>query len=141
MARLQSKKKAPKKAKAPIQKKEAAPVQPESSNTGPAQYTVIALNSRTSATPVLGKSYYIVLGRDTKKSQYILLHPFTLTKFELPYDDVRADTVECDWNPTPEKLVAFLARRIQTERDLKRMVTNEISALLKHYETLCEIPS
>lgn len=111
--------------------------QPES-NTGPAQYEVIALCLDSSTAPVNGSSYYIVMGKDTKKGKYILLHPFTLIKFELAYEEVRARLAVNSWNPTPLMIIRCLNKRILHDKDLNRLITNEIFALLKHYEQLCE---
>lgn len=116
---------------------------PEASESTPqseintSRYNIVAISTHAKCAPVNGHSYYIVLGKDSKKSLVTLLHPFSLTKFSLSYNEFREGQTECDWNPSPEKLVAFLGKKIQSEKDLKRMVTNDVCDVLKHFEQLC----
>jgi len=97
---------------------------------------IFPLSDNSGQTPVSGGSYYIFL--DQTSSKVTLFHPFSMAKFQMDIPLFLGARGQNDWNPTPEKLVAFLSKKIKEWKGLNREVQTFIPLLVKHYEKLVE---
>jgi len=116
---------------------QAEPVVEETPEPPPvSRYSVVALHvsSEKSNAPVSGKSFYIVLGRE--KTNYILFHPFSFTKFTMAIPEFHISLAVNDWDPSPEKLLEFLQKKIASEASLKREIPLYVQDIVKHFESI-----
>jgi hypothetical protein len=62
-----------------------------------------------------------------------MYHPFSNTKFTMGKIEFLESKVECDWNPTPEKLAEFIEKKIEQNKRWGRETPSFVKLLAKHY--------
>lgn len=82
--------------------------------------------------PVLGNSQYIIVAQ--KKNQVTLIHPFTLTKFNLTAMDFKLGLLQREWFPEPKRVADLLETLALSHIELKRQAPYSlIREMIAHF--------